>query len=123
MSGLIESRAGLAWLGALLARRHLRDDTSKPRTPLPLALRNAIGQSALAEVNLDEPMRRATTIISRWSEDPRRGLLAVTGDRGMGKSVLMSRLASAHQSVITASAPVGHTRDVQALNWLIRGSI
>ena len=121
VSGLIESRAGLAWLGALLARRHLRDDTSKPRTPLPLSLRNAIGQSALAEVNLDEPMRRATTIISRWSEDPRRGLLAVTGDRGMGKSVLMSRLASGHQgTVITASAPVGHTRDVQALNWLIR---
>ena len=121
LHGLIESRAGLAWLGALMARRQLHDDTRAARTPLALAVRNAIGQSALAEVNLDEPMRRASTIIERWTKDPRRGLLAITGDRGMGKSVLMSRLADAHTGpVITASAPVGHTREVQALNWLIR---
>ena len=56
LHGLIESRAGLAWLGALMARRQLHDDTRAARTPLALAVRNAIGQSALAEVNLDEPM-------------------------------------------------------------------
>ena len=95
LHGLIESRAGLAWLGALLARRQLHDDTRAARTPLTLTVRNAIEQS-LAEVNLDEPMRRASTIIERWTKDPRRGLLAITGDRGMGKSVLMSRLADAH---------------------------
>ena len=121
LHALIESRAGLAWLGALLARRHLHDDASKSRAPLSLAVRSAIGQSALSEVNLDEPMREAATIIGRWTEDPRRGLIAVTGDRGMGKSVLMSRLASSHQGhVITAHAPIGHTQETQALNWLIR---
>ena len=117
LHGLIESRAGLAWLGALMARRQLHDDTRAARTPLALAVRNAIGQSALAEVNLDEPMRRASTIIERWTKDPRRGLLAITGDRGMGKSVLMSRLADAHTgSVITASAPVG-LAERQAPAW------
>ena len=121
LHSLIESRAGLAWLGALLARRQLHDDTTRARTPLTLPARNAIGQSALAEVNLDEPLKRASTFIKRWTEDQRRGLLAVTGDRGMGKSVLMNRIAKAHSGqVISVSAPVGHTQETQALNWLIR---
>jgi hypothetical protein len=121
--GLIDNRAGLSWLGAVLARRQLRVDASQPRTPLKPGTRNAIGQGALRELHRDEQLAEISKLYADWIADPRLGLVAVTGDRGTGKATLLDKLdLTLDASTVRAAAPTGHTREARALNWLIRAA-
>lgn len=116
---LIETRAGLSWLSAALARRQLRDDV-QARPPLPLETRNAIGKEALRSLHMDDTLSKVNAYFQGWRQDPRRGLVAITGDRGSGKSVAMERLADTLEGPhISASAPIGATCERTALLWLI----
>ncbi len=120
LQSLIESRAGLSWLGAALARRQLREDKTEQRRPLPLPTRNAIGQGALRTLHIDEYVQSVVTRHKEWASDPRQGMVAITGDRGCGKSVVMdslSRTLDGH--TVSANAPVGTPSNEQALLWLI----
>ena len=120
---LIENRAGLSWVGALLARRQLRDDTNKPREHLPIDIKNAIGHGALRDLIFDSSIAEIRDYFEAWSTDPRRGLIAITGDRGSGKDVLLEQLKGSFDArVVHSTAPLGHTKEVQALNWLIRST-
>jgi len=120
-NGFIESRAGLSWLSAVLARRQLRDDKDTAREHLPADIRNSIGQGALRELRFDATIQDIQQTISTWQTDPRRGLIAITGDRGCGKDILLDTIkASLNTPVIHAATPLGHTQEMQALNWLIR---
>ena len=119
--GLIESRAGLSWLGAAIARHQLRDDDSSPRTPLDVNTRNAIAHGALHALHRDDQLAEMTQLYTAWVADPRRGLVALTGDRGVGKSALLDKLnESLPVNTIRATAPTGYTHENSALNWLIR---
>ena len=118
---MIESRAGLSWLGALLARRELRSDTTRARAPIPVSVQSQIEDDSLQHLIQDGPLKQAQSLISAWGADRRRGLLAITGDRGTGKHVLMQRLLDSFEGrVVHAHAPFGHTSEEQALAWLIR---
>jgi len=122
-NGFIESRAGLSWLSAVLARRQLRDDNDTARKHLSTDIRNAIGHGALREIRFDQTLHDIQQSISTWQSDPRRGLIAITGDRGCGKDVLLETIkGSLSVPTIHAAAPIGHTQEVQALNWLIRAT-
>ena len=45
--------------------------------------------------------------------------MALTGDRGVGKKVLMAQLADALDApAFQATAPMAHTQELQALEWL-----
>ena len=116
---LIENRAGLSWLSAALARRQLRDDVHA-RPPLPLETRSAIGKEALRSLHMDDTLTKVSAHFQEWRQDPRRGLVAITGDRGSGKSVAMERLATTlNGPIISAPAPIGATSERAALQWLI----
>jgi hypothetical protein len=119
-NGLIESRAGLAWLSTFLARRQLKKDVSHGRVHLPLEARNAIGHGALRELGFDASMEEIKHAHQAWKSDPRRGLFAITGDRGSGKDVLLEQLKTSFDGRVTyAAAPLGHTSEPHALKWLI----
>lgn len=120
LQGLVDSRAGLSWVSAALARRQLRDDSSTDRRPLPLATRNAIGQGSLRSLHVQDYVARIHQCHAEWKTEPRRGLVAITGDRGCGKSIVMDALRTALDGPVTsASAPIGTTTEIRALNWLI----
>jgi hypothetical protein len=119
LQGVIESRGGLSWLGSFLARRQLRDDSEHVHTPLPASVRRAIGAGALRGLSLEQEVQEVQNRYALWKQDPRRGMVAITGDRGVGKGVLMSLLAAGLDGdPIQATAPIGHTQAKQALRWL-----
>jgi hypothetical protein len=121
LNGLIESRAGLSWLGAALARRQLRDNPKAPRAPLGIGTRKAIGAGALQFLNRDETIAEIVQLHATWTTDPRRGMVALTGDRGAGKTVLLAQLGEHLGNATTQSTvPAGHTTKTAALNWLIQ---
>ncbi len=81
--------------------------------------RRAIGLNALQALQMDAELDRVQQRFALWQHDPRRGLLAITGDRGVGKSVLMHKLkATIDTRCIEATTPMGHTKSVDALRWL-----
>jgi len=117
--GLIDRRGGLAWLRAILARRQLRDSIESVPTPLPASLRRAIVSGALKMVPLEDKFSLIQEKRHAWQQDPRRGLLTITGDRGAGKNVLMDQLAARLDGpIIQAVTPIGHTQANAALKWL-----
>lgn len=118
--GLVESRAGLSWVGAALARRQLREDPAARRPILPLATRTAIGQGSLRTLHVEPYITPIATRYQEWCADPRRGLVAITGDRGCGKSVVMEGLQqSLDAHTIHAQTPIGARTPARALQWLI----
>jgi hypothetical protein len=69
---------------------------------------------------MDDTIAKVDAYFQGWRQDPRRGLVAITGDRGSGKSVAMERLTSTLKApIISASAPIGATSEQTALLWLI----
>lgn len=117
---IIENRAGLSWLNAALARRQLHSTSAVQRPPLPLATRNAIGQGSLRMLHVEPYVAVIRDRHRAWTDDPRRGLVAVTGDRGCGKSVVMDAIKqSLDGPVIEAQTPIGTRTPKAALQWLI----
>ena len=116
---VIDSRGGLAWLGSFLARRQLRDTTDHGQKPLPASVKRSIGTGALRGLAFDQEVRQIEQRYGQWKQDPRRGLLAITGDRGVGKGVLMGLLADSFGDEATmANTPIDHTQAPQSLQWL-----
>ena len=117
---IIENRAGLSWLNAALARRQLHSTAAAHRPPLPLTTRNAIGQGSLRMLHVEPYVTLIGDRHRAWTADPRRGLVAVTGDRGCGKSVVMDAIKqSLDGPVIDAQTPGGSRTTIAALQWLI----
>ena len=119
IQAIIDRRGGLAWLGTLLARRQLRDSGDIHSEPLSATARRDIGLNALQTLDLKTEVDLVQKRFELWQQDPRRGLLAITGDRGVGKSVLMRKLkAIIDTRCIEATTPMGHTKPMDALRWL-----
>ena len=119
VQGIIEQRGGLAWLGTILARRQLRDAGERDEAPLSTPMRRSIGIGALEALRMDSEIQQIQRYFTSWQQDPRRGLIAITGDRGVGKTILMSSLKDRlHDRWIEASTPIGHTKASDSLRWL-----
>gem|GEM_PF-1381089 len=85
-----EGRPGLGWLASALARARLRGSaeavTSEPADPADLAQLDT-GQ---AVVPRPEQVAELEQALTSWGEERRRGLIAVIGEVGSGKSAFLA---------------------------------
>lgn len=118
---VISRRAGLAWLGAALARQQLRDARETRTPPLsPQALADI--EAAANPVPVAHRAKEALwTGTSAWLKHRSRAMIAVSGDRGMGRQSLLSLV----DGVVGGDLPVRHVRlhgrirsPQAALDWL-----
>ena len=88
--GVIERRSGR--LGrAALARQSLKN-TDDATQPLPTTLQERIARFNPADVSTDAEAALLGKAFEDWKRERRRGMVAVTGQRGSGKSRLLRRV-------------------------------
>ena len=124
VSQLIESRAGLAWLGAALARQRLKEANGAPAKPLhPDALARVL---ASFEQEPGDAAELADVMegLEGWRAGREHGMVAVVSDRGSGKTRLFSLIeAAAPEGLpVVRLEPGAHVTDADAaLAWLAAG--
>lgn len=120
-SRLISSRAGLAWLGAALARQRLKETHNAPIRTLAPALRARVSAACH-----DEPQRLAELAavqeaVEAWHAGEEPGMVAVVSDRGAGKTRLFHLIDESmrvHHPVMRLEPP-DHMIDADGvLDWL-----
>ena len=118
---LIETRAGLAWLGAALARQRLRDSDQAPDlAPLPAALERALLGPHHPELTFPHELAALQAAYADWRVEQRRGITAVIGSHGSGKSHLIAQFTSGlpADTAVRVLPPPKRCHDVdQALAW------
>ena len=120
-SSLLVHRQGrLAWLGALVARRQLRDSEGQPREPLDPAVRQRLQAARKPRPWLDGPVEKLVTRHQAWRSDRRRGAVCLVADRGMGKDEVLDRLTESlpEGRLETLSSDVRIAGVQDALAWL-----
>lgn len=121
---LIESRAGLAWLGAALARQRLKEADGAPVRRLPPAVRERVLASCHDEPRRSLELAHVQEGLEAWRAGEERGMVAVVSDRGNGKTRLLALIeASAPADLpVVRLEPAAHLTDADAaLDWLARG--
>jgi len=91
-TSVVEQRSGLSWVRTALARQSLRNSDDAPTARIP--------EDVLARVRRFDPGIVATDAeaalvreeFESWLDDKRRGMVAVTGQRGSGKTRLLARI-------------------------------
>ncbi len=120
-SRLIASRAGLAWLGAALARQRLKESHDAPIRTLAPALRARISAACHDEPQRLAELEAVQEAIEAWHAGEEPGMVAVVSDRGAGKTRLFNLIDEsmrAHHSV-TRLEPPDHMIDADGvLAWL-----
>lgn len=121
---LVETRAGLAWLGAALARQRLRDSDAMPTLPpLPADLLETLAGPAHPELRFDDQLAELHKGFVGWREEQRRGMAAVIGGRGSGKSHLIHHFRESLPDgvqLVTLDPPPRCHEVEPALRWLAR---
>jgi len=118
---VVEGRAGLGWLSAALARRQLKVDDSMDKVLLSSEQQGAIRNRAIADLQAPSSVDEIAEIFLQWEGEHRQGMVALIGDRGMGKSQSLDALShrlSAEHSVVKLSIPGRISDPDVALNWL-----
>ncbi len=121
--GWLERRGRLPWLGVALARRDLQGAESR-RLPLAESDRQAIAGAEAPWVPPREIADQLSETFDAWRTETRRGLVAVVGDRGSGKSRFLGEVPTlladrAGDLEIVRAALETPIRDPdQALAWL-----
>ena len=122
LNALIANRAGLSWVGAALARQRLRDaEEDLQLDPLPRSVSDQIRAQPVPPEGLDELGARLLDEHARWCNSDARGMVAVVGDHGMGKSSLLASFVEAIPSdfpVRRLTPPVLCHDAEMALSWL-----
>ena len=88
---LLGSRRGLSWLTTVVMRKQLSDKANNVDF-LDESQLNALGDKATLELCTDSELQCIQNHYLNWTSSRRRGLVALTGDRGSGKSRIMDRL-------------------------------
>ena len=117
---LAASRAGLSWLGALVARRQLKDAGVAERSMLPHSVRGNLVASG-APLPRDEVRGRMAEVYDAWKEQHAGGIVMLVGDRGSGKSGLASELLEASDpevGSIEIRVPGRLSGTAAAMTWL-----
>jgi len=118
---LIESRAGLAWLRAALARQRLKDSQGAPARRLPEASRARVLAACHTAPPREAELAQLRAGLVAWRDGGEPGMLALTSDRGSGKSRLLTRLMDefAEDGEVLRLEPPHHLTDADtALAWL-----
>ena len=122
---VVEGRAGLGWLSAALARRQLKTDDETERAPLSPEALAAIHDRAMSDLCAPAPVEQIATVFAEWEGEHRQGMVALIGDRGMGKSRTLAELGLAlagDHRVVEIRAPGRLTDPEQALRWLAKSA-
>jgi hypothetical protein len=118
---VVDRRAGLNWIGAALARRQLNEDEHAMAPAVDAELRSAIAQIAPARIESAPAAQQIQSVFDAWSQAPRQGVVAIIGDRGMGKRRLIEQvrpvLAAAHD-VVEFHLEQRLTDPAEAMRWL-----
>lgn len=88
---LADRYGNVEWLGSFIARRELQQ-ASSVRQPLGPEVRQAIREATDRWIPPQDAITCLSEAFGRWRETGRRGLMAVTGGRGMGKSTFLERV-------------------------------
>ena len=120
-SSLLVHRQGrLAWLGALVARRQLRDSEGQPREPLDPAVGQRLRAARRLRPWLDGPLEKLVTRRQTWLNERRRGAVCLVADRGMGKDEVLARLAEGlpggRLQTLSSDTRISGVQD--AMGWL-----
>lgn len=91
-TNIIEQRAGLGWVRTAMARQSLKTAADAPTRRLPRELTHTLALFDPTGLSLDAPLDALTAEYTAWCDDCRRGMVAVTGARGAGKTRLLARL-------------------------------
>ncbi|HCH63558.1 MAG TPA: hypothetical protein DFR83_12190, partial [Deltaproteobacteria bacterium] len=125
LNNIVERRSGLAWVSTALARQSLKNTDDAPTQPLSNNVRARIARFDPADVSTDAETALLAEAFEDWKHERRRGMVAVTGQRGSGKSRLIRRVP---EIVGTAddSLPIHQVRldrdifnPADALAWLV----
>ena len=118
---IISRRAGLAWLGAALARQQLREVRETRTPPLPPEVEAEIRQAGGVLPVSEAAMAKLRGAVRAWLDEPGRSLIAVSGDRGMGRQTLLSAVSlevGEALPVVDQTATGRARRPADALGWL-----
>ncbi len=124
---IAEGRPGLGWLASALARARLRtaQDTPEQSAPLDAATRRELDAVELTAPHA-EARQTIATALAAWQDERRRGMVAVIGDTGAGRSELLAAVDQIAEEVIPGIKVEhlvlgGRTHDPDAaLLWLAR---
>jgi hypothetical protein len=120
---LIERRAGLAWLGAALARQHLKEAEGPPLAPLPSSVLARVRHAADEEPQRPDEFAALNLAFGDWKAEKIRGMIAISSDRGTGKSRMLDQFERSIEDefAIRRIAPPDQLTDAdEALAWLAR---
>ncbi len=122
---VVERRAGLAWVAAAVARHRLKEtegQTTSPLAPDKLArIRDALHTEPMHPAELDT----LSAACAAWRGAEARGLVALTGERGAGKTRLLTAFVEAlpDDLPVVRLRPDEHMIDADAaLAWLARST-
>ena len=91
-SGLLEQRSGLAWVRTAMALQSIKNTDDAPTRRIPPAVHAKLARFDPEAVSLDEEAALVRAAFEAWQEEGRRGMVAVTGQRGSGKSRLLLKV-------------------------------
>ena len=122
VSRAVRSRIGLAWVSAALARQRLRDsDPADERPPLPDPARQALLTLDHTTIDFTLEVDAVRAAWREWMAERRRGMAAVIGAHGSGKSRVLKDFRESLPDgtpVLTLSAPRDATELEPAMRWL-----
>ena len=91
-TGVVEQRSGLSWVRTAMARQSLRNSDDAPTARIDPTVLEAIRCFDPGVFATDAEAAEVRAEFESWQDDSRRGMVAVTGQRGSGKTRLLSRL-------------------------------
>jgi len=92
VSNVVEQRSGLAWVRTALARQSLKNTDDAPTRRIAPDLFQTLTRFDPATVSTDPEASQLRASFVAWQQEGRRGMVAVTGQRGSGKSRLLRRV-------------------------------
>lgn len=89
---IIEGRGSLGWLRSVMARQSLRASADAPTEMLPAEIIEELSAFEDGRLGFAAERQKICEAFDAWKTEQRRGVIAVTGQRGSGKSRLMDTL-------------------------------
>ncbi len=91
-TSLVEQRSNLGWVRTAMARQSLKNSEDAPTQRLPTEVLAPIRTFEPSDIATDREADLLTAAYAAWLDERRRGMVAVTGQRGSGKSRLLARV-------------------------------
>ena len=123
---LISSRRGLSWITTVVMRKQI-GDTDTNQDPLSNEQLDRLGSTATFDLSTGLELERIIGHYRTWRVNRRRGMVALTGDRGSGKSRFMDQLErelsddSLDEEVLPVTrvrCPTQSLAEAEALEWM-----